>query len=241
MLNYAQMSEKRIKMPTEKPIRRFMVRHADGSNSGPFTPNELRSLAESGKVEREDQIQQVGIDTWHAAGKVAGLFPDDETIILVADKAVPKPVPKREWLRARCLNCRHKCDVQCGSCGKFDSFTRQEVGFQCLCGNMVLNLPCPKCFSIIFQNTMRLSRISIADCNSPRRKEAQRKKSNSLPSWEDGRETRKIAASVLLVLVYAATAILILLMVIGVIPFLITILYCMMAGLLIAILQLYTQ
>ena len=228
-------------MPNKRPIKRFMVLHTDGTKSGPFTPNELRSLAESGKVEREDQIQQVGSDAWHSAGKVAGLFPDDEAIILVADKAVPKPTPKREWLRARCPNCRYKCDVQCGMCGKFDSFIRQEVGFQCLCGNVVLNLPCPKCFCIIFQNTMRLSRISVADCNSPRRKEAQRKKSNSLPTWEDGRETRKIAASVLLVLVYAATAILILLMFIGVIPFLITILYCMMAGLLIGILQLFAR
>lgn len=50
-----------------------MVRHSDGSRSGPLSAEALRSLAADGTIGRDDQIRQVGKEEWHPAGSIKGL------------------------------------------------------------------------------------------------------------------------------------------------------------------------
>lgn len=60
-------------MAQDKQLQRYMVRHSDGSRSGPLNAQALRSLAANGTIGRDDQIQQVGKDEWHLASRIKGL------------------------------------------------------------------------------------------------------------------------------------------------------------------------
>lgn len=60
-------------MAQGKQLQRYMVRHSDGSRSGPLNAQALRSLAANGTIGRDDQIQKVGNDEWHRASTIQGL------------------------------------------------------------------------------------------------------------------------------------------------------------------------
>lgn len=57
--------------------KRYMVRHVDGSKSGPLTKAALKSLAADGTVSPDDEIAIEGSDKWLPAWKAKGLFTDE--------------------------------------------------------------------------------------------------------------------------------------------------------------------
>ena len=60
-------------MAQDKQLQRYMVRHSNGSRSGPLSVQALRSLAADGTIGRDDQIQKAGKDEWHRASAIQGL------------------------------------------------------------------------------------------------------------------------------------------------------------------------
>ena len=57
--------------------KRYMVRHVNGSKSGPLTKAALKSLAANGTVSPDDEITIEGSDKWLPAWRARGLFTDD--------------------------------------------------------------------------------------------------------------------------------------------------------------------
>src|SRR5579862_1581282 len=53
--------------------KRFFV-FSNGKTSGPFTSEQLRSLAQSGRLSPEDQVTKESGGKWYAAQDVKGLF-----------------------------------------------------------------------------------------------------------------------------------------------------------------------
>lgn len=142
-------------MAQDKQLRRYMVQHSDGSRSGPLNAKALRSLAATGTIGRDDQIQQVGKDEWHTASSIRGLFPTET-------KPDDDAASKGEWLRAWCLACHRRWEVSCRKCGKMNNYFFEQDGYRCACGHQVAELNCPRCFNQIDQGTMRLSNTSLA-------------------------------------------------------------------------------
>jgi S1-C subfamily serine protease len=70
---------------------RFFVL-SKGKTSGPFTSQQLRKLAESGRLSLADQIRKESDSHWHPAGSVKGLF-DEPVINANRPNAVARPVP----------------------------------------------------------------------------------------------------------------------------------------------------
>ena len=46
----------------------------DGTQHGPLSNSELKSLADSGKLKQNDNIWKEGLAEWIPAGKIKGLF-----------------------------------------------------------------------------------------------------------------------------------------------------------------------
>ena len=60
-------------MTTNKSPKQYLVRHHDGTQSGTFDTEALKSLAANGRIESEDAISEAGSDRWVKAYKVQGL------------------------------------------------------------------------------------------------------------------------------------------------------------------------
>jgi hypothetical protein len=58
--------------------KRYMVRHVNGSMTGPVTKAVLKSLAEAGTVVPDDELSVEGFDQWISAWKAKGLFAPDK-------------------------------------------------------------------------------------------------------------------------------------------------------------------
>lgn len=56
----------------------------DGRQQGPFTPEQLKSLAESGRLNPSDLVWKNGLSEWVTAASVKGLF----------TSPVPPPLPQ---------------------------------------------------------------------------------------------------------------------------------------------------
>ena len=57
--------------------KRFHVRFQNGDEAGPFGAADLKSLVESGNLEREDHVSVEGTNRWVKADQVQGLFDSD--------------------------------------------------------------------------------------------------------------------------------------------------------------------
>jgi hypothetical protein len=57
---------------------RYMVRHVNGSTTGPVTKAVLKSLADAGTVVPDDELSVEGTDQWISAWKAKGLFSADK-------------------------------------------------------------------------------------------------------------------------------------------------------------------
>ncbi|MFG0326016.1 MAG: GYF domain-containing protein [Phycisphaerales bacterium JB037] len=60
-------------MAPDSKAMQYLVRHEDGTESGPYSASALKSLAQNGRVGSEDLISPVGSDRWAKAYKVKGL------------------------------------------------------------------------------------------------------------------------------------------------------------------------
>lgn len=58
--------------------KRYMVRHVNGSKSGPLTKAALKSLAANGTVSPDDEISYEGSDKWLPAWTAKGLFTEEQ-------------------------------------------------------------------------------------------------------------------------------------------------------------------
>ncbi len=58
--------------------KRYMVRHVNGSMTGPVTKAVLKSLADAGTVVPDDELSVEGSDQWISAWKAKGLFSADK-------------------------------------------------------------------------------------------------------------------------------------------------------------------
>jgi S1-C subfamily serine protease len=84
------IADAKIRRPPEVSMRFFVL--SNGITSGPFTPQQLRKLADSGRLSLADRIRKESDSHWHAAGSVKGLF-DQPLITAIRPMAVPQPEP----------------------------------------------------------------------------------------------------------------------------------------------------
>jgi hypothetical protein len=59
----------------------------DRKQFGPVTPGELRTLAQSGRLKRNDRVRREDLDEWYDAAQLKGLFPNSQanTVSYVTD------------------------------------------------------------------------------------------------------------------------------------------------------------
>ena len=76
--------------------KRFLVRFQNGDETGPFGAADLKSLAESGNLEREDNVSVEGTNRWVKANQVLGLFDPDSPNAQASSTSDSTEVKKKE-------------------------------------------------------------------------------------------------------------------------------------------------
>lgn len=65
-------------MADGKGSRQYLIRHRDGSQSGPLTADAIRSLARDGRISSDSLIAEEGTDRWVIASRIRGLLGHDD-------------------------------------------------------------------------------------------------------------------------------------------------------------------
>jgi 3-keto-disaccharide hydrolase/uncharacterized protein DUF4339 len=76
--------------------QQWFVQHG-GEQKGPFTPQAIKQMAESGSLARNDLIRTTGSSTWGQAGSVKGLFADQPMKAELADSTASSAQLSQEW------------------------------------------------------------------------------------------------------------------------------------------------
>lgn len=79
--------------------------HINGQREGPVSPQELKSLAGSGKLKPADLVWTKGMEKWAQAGKVPGLY------------NLPSPQPQTHRFCPQCGKPVAPNSAFCGACG----------------------------------------------------------------------------------------------------------------------------